>query len=76
MENETQENYWDYMGRRLKEEKPHTVTVEAGDDGELFLPSPVELLNQMGWDFGDTLIWEENFDGHKISSYTLRKKDT
>jgi len=76
MENETQENYWDYMGRRMKEEKPHTVTVEAGDDGELFLPIPVELLNQMGWDFGDTLIWEENFDGHKISSYTLRKKDT
>ena len=76
MENETQENYWDYMGRRLKEEKPHTVTVEADDDGELFLPIPVELLNQMGWDFGDTLIWEENFDGHKISSYTLRKKDT
>ena len=76
MENETQENYWDYMSRRLKEEKPHTVTVEADDDGELFLPIPVELLNQMGWDFGDTLIWEENFDGHKISSYTLRKKDT
>tara|TARA_B100000768_G_scaffold156558_1_gene154185 strand:- start:362 stop:589 length:228 start_codon:yes stop_codon:yes gene_type:complete len=75
MENETQENYWDYMGRRMKEEKTHTVTVEADDNGELFLPIPVELLNQMGWDFGDTLIWEENFDRIQ-NTYTIRKKDT
>ena len=75
MENETQENYWDYMGRRLKEEKTHTVTVEADDNGELFLPIPVELLSQMGWDFGDTLIWEENFDRIQ-NTYTIRKKDT
>ena len=73
MENKTQENYWDYMGRRLKEEKTHTVTVEADDNGELFLPIPVELLNQMGWDFGDTLIWEENFDRTQ-KTYTIRKK--
>ena len=73
MENETQENYWDYMGRRLKEEKTHTVTVEADDNGELFLPIPVDLLNQMGWDFGDTLIWEENFDRIQ-KTYTIRKK--
>tara|TARA_Y100000389_G_C17371746_1_gene469425 strand:- start:466 stop:696 length:231 start_codon:yes stop_codon:yes gene_type:complete len=74
-EHETQENYWDYMGRRLKEEKTHTVTVEADDSGELFLPIPVELLSQMGWDFGDTLIWEENFDRTQ-KTYTIRKKDT
>jgi len=73
MQNETQENYWDYMGRRLKEEKTHTVTVEADDNGELFLPIPVDLLNQMGWDFGDTLIWEENFDRTQ-KTYTIRKK--
>ena len=60
---------------RLKEEKTHTVTVEADDNGELFLPIPVELLSQMGWDFGDTLIWEENFDRIQ-NTYTLRKKDT
>tara|TARA_B100001093_G_scaffold71283_1_gene61903 strand:+ start:569 stop:799 length:231 start_codon:yes stop_codon:yes gene_type:complete len=74
-EHETQENYWDYMGRRLKEEKTHTVTVEADNNGELFLPIPVELLSQMGWDFGDTLIWEENFDRTQ-KTYTIRKKDT
>jgi len=61
------------MGRRLKEEKTHTVTVEADDNGELFLPIPVDLLNQMGWDFGDTLIWEENFDRTQ-KTYTIRKK--
>ena len=77
MENETQENYWDYMGRRMKADnnKIHTVAVEADDNGELFLPIPVELLSQMGWDFGDTLIWEENFVGQQ-KTYTVRKKDT
>ena len=47
-EHETQENYWDYMGRRIKEDRPMIVTVEADEEGNLVLPIPVELLNQMG----------------------------
>lgn len=52
----------------------YTVTLDADPDhpGELVMPFPPELLNQMGWDFGDTLIWHDNNDG----SFTLSKKET
>ena len=63
------------MGRRIKEDRPMIVTVEADDDGNLVLPIPVELLNQMGWDIGDTLIWDESFNGH-TKSYSIHKKVT
>ena len=49
----------------------HTVKVEEDPDtGDLVLPLPTELLNQMGWDFGDTLIWDDNQDG----TFSLSKK--
>jgi hypothetical protein len=49
----------------------HTIKLEEDPDtGDLVLPLPTELLNQMGWDFGDTLIWDDNYDG----SFTLSKK--
>jgi hypothetical protein len=49
-----------------------TVTVEEDPDTkELVLPLPTDLLNQMGWDFGDSLIWDDNHDG----SWTLKKVD-
>jgi hypothetical protein len=48
-----------------------TVTLEEDENGDLIMPIPTELLAQMGWDEGDTLIWEESFNG----SYSLRKKD-
>jgi hypothetical protein len=48
-----------------------TVTLEEDENGDLLMPIPTELLAQMGWDEGDTLIWEDAFDG----SYSLRKKD-
>ena len=49
----------------------YTVKVEEDPDtGDLVLPLPTELLNQMGWDFGDTLIWDDNHDG----TFSLSKK--
>lgn len=48
-----------------------TVTVEENEDGDLILPLNEDILNQMGWDFGDTLVWEELDNGH----WSLRKKD-
>jgi hypothetical protein len=49
----------------------HTVKVEEDPNtGDLVLPLPTELLNQMGWDIGDDLVWSDNFDG----SYSLSKK--
>ncbi len=52
------------MTRFIREVKYDSQT------GDYFLEFPQELLNQMGWDFGDTLIWEDNKDG----SYTITKK--
>jgi hypothetical protein len=76
VDNIRRESYWDYMGRRLREEKAKeeqlmTVQLEEDDEGNLVLPLPTELLNQMGWDIGDDLLWEETQHG----TYTLRKKD-
>ena len=44
---------------------------EDPNSGDLVLPIPTELLNQMGWDIGDDLVWSDNFDG----SYSLSKVD-
>ena len=40
------------------------------DSKDLVLPNPTELLNQMGWDIGDDLVWTDNFDG----SFSLTKE--
>lgn len=48
-----------------------TVTLEEDPDtGDLVMPLPPDLLNQVGWDFGDTLIWCPNEDG----SFVISKK--
>ena len=38
--------------------------------GEHYLEFPPELLNQVGWDFGDELVWSPNENG----SWTISKK--
>lgn len=51
----------------------YTVTLETDPaTGELIMPFPPDLLNQMGWDFGDVLNWHDNNDG----SFTLTKKES
>ena len=81
MQDEIQESYYDYMGRRNKEEdakllfdkvnngQVFTVQGVEDDNGELALPIPTELLNQMGWDIGDNLIWEDSFE----NSFIIKK---
>jgi len=76
VDNIQRESYWDYMGRRFREERAKeeelkSVQLEEDDEGNLVLPLPTELLNQMGWDIGDDLIWEEAHHG----TYTIRKKN-
>ena len=58
-----------------------TYTVEIELDpktGEMILPFPQELIDEMGWNVGDQLIWEETLiweeDG-EFPGFTLRKKD-
>lgn len=41
-----------------------------GDRDELFIELPDEVLDQVGWQIGDALVWDPQPDG----SYTLRKK--
>jgi len=54
-----------------KQETKFSVELQEDVNGDLIMPIPSELLAQMGWDEGDTLIWEDSFNG----SYSLRKKN-
>jgi hypothetical protein len=45
-------------------------TVMEDSDGQLFLQFDLSELNQMGWDVGDIIIWEECENG-----WTATKKD-
>lgn len=48
------------------------ITVqENGKDKELFIEFPPDALNQVGWDEGDTLLWEELPSG----AWQVTKKD-
>jgi len=50
----------------------HIITVEEDPEtGDLILPFPDGLCDQLGWEINDTLDWEDNGDG----SYTLTKKE-
>lgn len=50
-----------------------TVQVEEDPEtGQLLLPFPVDLLNQMGWSEGTELFWEVHDD--KSFSLIERKK--
>lgn len=44
---------------------------ENGKTKELFIEFPLGCLDQVGWDEGDTLLWEELPDG----SWSIRKKE-
>jgi len=52
----------------------HSWTVRVQEDGktkELYLELPPEALSQVGWDIGDTVLWEELDNGN----WSIRKKD-
>ena len=44
---------------------------ENGKTKELFIEFPTGSIDQMGWDTGDTLLWEELPNG----GYSLKKKE-
>jgi len=50
-----------------------TWTADIGEDsnGELVVNLPSDILNQMGWDAGTELIWEEHNDG----TWSFRKNE-
>ena len=49
--------------------------VEVQEDGktkDLFITLPPDALSQVGWDVGDTVVWEELNDG----AWSIKKKET
>jgi len=44
---------------------------EDPDTKDLILPFTPDMLAQVGWDFGDTIVWQDNQNG----SFTLSKKE-
>ena len=56
----------------MSEENKWTIQlIEDPETGGLILPLTSDILNQVGWDEGDTLIWEELPSG----SFSIRKKE-
>jgi hypothetical protein len=48
------------------------VTIEEDPDTkELVIPFSPDMLAQVGWDFGDIILWKDNQNG----SFTLTKKE-
>lgn len=48
------------------------VTVqEHNETKELYLQFPPGAIDQVGWDEGDTIVWEDNQNG----TWTLTKKE-
>ena len=59
---------------KYKQLSQNTWLVEVQQDGktkELFFEFPTGSLDSVGWDTGDTLLWEELPDG----GYSLTKKE-
>lgn len=55
------------------------VEVKVDANGDYIIEFPDELMKEVGWEIGDTLIWEETYicgNGEREDSvgYTLRKK--
>lgn len=49
-----------------------TITLEEDPETkELVMPFPPDLLAQVGWDFGDTIVWKDEGNG----SWSLTKKE-
>ena len=59
---------------KYKQLSQNTWLVEVQQDGktkELFFEFPPGSIDSVGWDTGDTLLWEELPDG----GYSLTKKE-
>ena len=56
--------------KRVNDKKWILTVQENGKTKELFIEFPADALNQVGWDIGDTLIWEELDHG----AWSIRKK--
>ena len=58
--------------KKIKDNEWVVTVQENGKTKELYLEFPPDAINQVGWDEGDTIIWEDNNNG----SFTLTKKES
>lgn len=58
--------------KKLKDNTWVITVQENGKTKELFLEFPPDAIDQVGWDEGDTLIWEELETG----GFSITKKET
>jgi len=49
----------------------YTTKIEMDSSGEAYFLIPDELWDELDWEIGDTIMWDDNGNG----SYTLRKSD-
>jgi hypothetical protein len=68
-----------------KQTGTNTWTIEVQENSktkELYIEFPPDCINQVGWDEGDTLLWEELPDGNwsitkkQDETYPVDSKDT
>ena len=56
----------------------YTVEIELDSNtGEMILPLPKELVDAVGWDVGDQLIWEETTileDDGEYEGFSIRRQ--
>lgn len=48
------------------------ITHEDPETGDIILPLPPELLENLGWKEGDTLEWKETTDGTWLLSKVVK----
>ena len=56
----------------------YTVEIELDSNtGEMILPLPTKLVDAVGWDVGDQLIWEETTileDDGEYEGFSIRRQ--
>jgi hypothetical protein len=52
--------------------KHYIIDVQEAPDGDLFIELPQEVLDESGFEIGDTLLWKDMGNG----SFQLTKKET
>ena len=60
-----------YPYRKLSDNQWVITVQENNETKELFLQFPPDALDQVGWDEGDTIIWEELDHG----AWSIKKKE-
>ena len=63
MEKLNQKTYWSICVEDNTSSKIWTVKIEEDQFGDLFLPLPTNMLEQLDWKEGDVLNWIDKGDG-------------